>query len=393
MNDKTIKAVGLILSAALLTACNTPAESSSGAGASSAVSSDESHTDNAENTSASEESSVPADESHTDNAENTSASEESSVPADETTPEEDGHALAELRAELSENSRTFAAAYLGYYSAEDGAPLSGRIKENNERLLEDYPFIADIPSERMIGSEGYLFCIIPRGTNDSLAINRVHRSTENDGYETDEVAYRAESGEPVLVFCEPNGTVYEPDTSVSIVSEDGTVSGWLAALSQSGTISHENALDITDYNGTAPDPIEEYLAYNWLGPTEYGMTDGGTAMWQLRSSEAEYLLSFCSDGTVTLDWKYNGQAENEECWSGQWTVSEEIDRPTDVTISLSRVGGRNFDSVDAPMYISETYPVLKSPSGEEMRIFRGENGVLLPFMNDGELFSKLSLLY
>ena len=372
MNDKIIKAVGLILSAALLTACNTPVENSSGTGVSSAVSSDES----------------PAD-----NAENTSASEESSVPASETTPEEDGHALAELRAQLSENSRTFAAAYLGYYSAEDGALLSERIKENNERLLEDYPFIADIPSERIIGSEGYLFCIIPRGMNDSLAINRVHRSTENDGYETDEVAYRAESGEPVLVFCEPNGTVYEPDTSVSIVSEDGTVSGWLAALSQSGTISHENALDITDYNGTTPDPIEEYMAYNWLGPTEYGMTDGGTAMWRLRSSEAEYLLSFCSDGTVTLDWKYNGQAENEECWSGQWTVSEEIDRPTDVTITLSRVGGRNFDSVDAPMYISETYPVLKSPSGEEMRIFRGENGVLLPFMNDGELFSKLSLLY
>lgn len=370
MNDKIIKAVGLLLSAALLTACNTPAESSNGGN-----------------------SAVSSDESPADNTENTSANEESSAPASEITSEEDSPDLAELRAELSENSRTFAAAYLGYYSAEDSAPLSEQMKKNNEKLLEDYPFIADIPAERIIGSEGHLFCIIPRGKSDSLAINRVHRSADNGGYETDEVAYRAESGVPVLVFCEPNGTVYEPDTSVNIVSEDGTVSGWLAALSQSGTISQENALDITDYDGATPDPIEEYMACEWLGPTEYGMTDEGTAMWRLRSSEAEYLLAFSSDSTVTLDWKYNGQAENEECWSGQWTITEETDRPTDVTISLSRVGGRNFDSVDAPMYISETYPVLKSPSGEELRIFRGENGVLLPFMNDGELFSKLSLLY
>ncbi len=51
-----------------------------------------------------------------------------------------------------------------------------------------------------------------------------------------------------------------------------------------------------------------------------------------------------------------------------------------VTVSLSLVGGDNYGVTDGPYYISETYPILMSPSGEEMVIGAGENEVSLPFM-------------
>ena len=37
--------------------------------------------------------------------------------------------------------------------------------------------------------------------------------------------------------------------------------------------------------------------------------------------------------------------------------------------------------MDGPSYMSETYPCLISPSGDELLIGRGENGIALPFMS------------
>lgn len=67
-------------------------------------------------------------------------------------------------------------------------------------------------------------------------------------------------------------------------------------------------------------------------------------------------------------------------WSGFWTTTSAMDGPSYVTVSLSLVGGDNYGVTDGPYYISETYPILMSPSGEEMVIGAGENEVSLPFM-------------
>ena len=67
-------------------------------------------------------------------------------------------------------------------------------------------------------------------------------------------------------------------------------------------------------------------------------------------------------------------------WSGYWTITSVMDSPGYVTISLSLVGGENYGVTDGPYYISDTYPLVVSPSGEEMVLGAGENGVSLPFM-------------
>ena len=57
-----------------------------------------------------------------------------------------------------------------------------------------------------------------------------------------------------------------------------------------------------------------------------------------------------------------------------------MDGPSYVTISLSMVGGENYGVTDGPYYISDTYPLVVSHSGEEMVIGPGFGGVSLPFM-------------
>ena len=83
--------------------------------------------------------------------------------------------------------------------------------------------------------------------------------------------------------------------------------------------------------------------------------------------------------------------EFEEQWSGFWTIETEMDMPSQVTISLSRVGGESYDTADGPMYISETYPIMIDRSGENLLIAEGENGVCLPFMQKSTFSTVLTL--
>ena len=68
-------------------------------------------------------------------------------------------------------------------------------------------------------------------------------------------------------------------------------------------------------------------------------------------------------------------------WSGFWTIQTIQDGPSYVTLSLSLVGGNSYETTDGPFYMSETYPLLISPSGTELLVGAGENGICLPFMS------------
>lgn len=83
----------------------------------------------------------------------------------------------------------------------------------------------EIPSERVLGAGyGKLFCIVPRDENTSLAVNHVTWQMMGNGLHpvTDEVLYREEYAEPVLVFVDPE----EPDKEVNLVTNDGVAAIW-----------------------------------------------------------------------------------------------------------------------------------------------------------------------
>lgn len=325
--------------------------------------------------------------------------------------------LLDLRAQMDAMDGAyvhFAAAYLGYVGGlfdegfEKGFPKW--LEETNPRQLEQNPFLRKIDENHIIGRAGHLYCIVPHDENASVAVNRIHWDPDAMDYVQDEVVYRMESGEPILLFANLDGNEYGADTEVTIVSENGLVCSWYPTWDIEDKISlplddsgSPCALDFTAYADIGVGEFGEWMANGWLGPTALGIAgepDMGGQMWtagaMTQDGRAAYFtLTFYpgdeTGGQADLNWYYDGQSEYEELWSGFWTIQTELDQPSSVTLDLTRVGGANYDTVDGPYYFSETYPVMIAPSGESLMIAAGEHGIALPGMAESMLYLEFLL--
>lgn len=306
----------------------------------------------------------------------------------------------------------FAVAYLGYIGGlfDEGfeAGFSKWLAASAPCQLQTYPFLAEIDPAHVIGGVGHLYCIVPRTENASIAVNRVHWDGENMEYAIDEVAYRAESGEPVLLFANLDGDASIADTVVTVVSENGDACEWYPALHEDGSVMMPGdgigglMLDFTEYADVGTGEFGDWMVNGWSGPTALslaGDADMGGLTWTVGTRmqdgrDAFFMLTFYpgdeTGGRADLGWLYEGQNnEYEEQWSGWWTIKTEIGQPSLVTLDLTRVGGANYETADSPVYLSETYPVMISPSGESLMFAAGRNGIPLPFMTDSTEFIEL----
>ncbi len=321
--------------------------------------------------------------------------------------------LALLRDRINAPDILFSMAYLGYVGGlfDNGfeQEFPAWLRDSNQTLLDEYPFIAEIDENHIIGGAGHLYCIVPVDKNATISINRVQWNDETKTYEGTDVLYRAETGEPVLLFANLDGVAYEPDTQIFITSNSGNTCEWYPALDAESNlvpcITEDGVCyswDFTDYQHSAAAGLEAWLYDGWLGPTALGLAgseDWGTT-WSASGTAwdtdryAHFMLTFYpgdeTGGVVNLDWQYDGEEEFEEQWSGFWTIETELDMPSHVTLSLSLVGGKSYNTTDGPLYISETYHTLLSPSGEELLISSGENGICLPFMSQYTLVCVLT---
>ena len=310
-----------------------------------------------------------------------------------------------LRDRIDFPTTRFGAAYLGYVGGlfEEGfeAGFPSWLLETNEVLLLEYPFIAEIDEEHIIGGAGHLYCIVPVDENATVAINRVRWNEKTHTDEVTEVLYRSESGEPVLLFANLDGIAYEADTQVFITDNSGNTCEWYPSLDAMSylapCISEAGdylSFDFTEYAWyNAPAEFSAWLADGWRGMTALGLAgsqrDGMGWITETMVGEtsryAYFSLRFYLEdetgGTVDLEWVYEDSDDIEEMWSGFWTIQTIPDGPSYVTLSLSLVGGKNYGVTDGPMYLCETYPLLISPSGTELLVGAGESGICLPFMS------------
>ena len=314
-------------------------------------------------------------------------------------------ALEWLRDRIDFPTTRFGAAYLGYVGGlfEEGfeAGFPAWLWETNAAMLLEYPFIAEIDETHIIGGAGYLYCIVPVDENATVAINRVQWNEKTQTDEVTEVLYRSESGEPVLLFANLDGVAYEADTQVFITDNNGNTCEWYPSLDAMSylapCISEAGdylSFDFTEYAWyNAPAEFSAWLADGWSGMTALGLAgsqrDGMGWITETMVGEtsryAYFSLRFYPEdetgGSVDLEWVYEDSADIEEMWSGFWTIQTIQDGPSYVTLSLSLVGGNNYDVTDGPMYLCETYPLLISPSGTELLVGAGESGICLPFMS------------
>ena len=313
--------------------------------------------------------------------------------------------LGWLRDRMNFPMTMFGAAYLGYVGglSEDGfaAGFSGWLWETNEAMLREYPFIAEIDENHIIGRAGHLYCIVPVDGNATVAINRVQWNEKTQTDEGVEVLYRSETGEPVLLFANLDGVAYEADTQVFITDTSGNICEWdpsLDAMSHLAPCTSEAgdylSFDFTEYAWyNAPSEFAGWLSDGWSGMTALGLAGSqSTGMgWITETMVGEtsryayfslrFYLEDETGGSVDLEWAYEGSDDFDEIWSGFWAIQTIPDGPSYVTLSLSLVGGNSYGATDGPMYLCETYPLLISPSGTELLVGAGESGVCLPFMS------------
>lgn len=313
--------------------------------------------------------------------------------------------LGWLRERMNFPMTMFGAAYLGYVGglSEDGfaAGFSGWLWETNEAMLREYPFIAEIDENHIIGRTGHLYCIVPVDGNATVAINRVQWNEKTQTDEVVEILYRSETGEPVLLFANLDGVAYEADTQVFITDTSGNICEWdpsLDAMSHLAPCTSEAgdylSFDFTEYAWyNAPSEFAGWLSDGWSGMTALGLAGSqSTGMgWITETMVGEtsryayfslrFYLEDETGGSVDLEWAYEGSDDFDEIWSGFWAIQTIPDGPSYVTLSLSLVGGNSYGATDGPMYLCETYPLLISPSGTELLVGAGESGVCLPFMS------------
>ena len=335
-------------------------------------------------------------------------------PAQDTLSPEAETALGWLRDRIDFPMTMFGAAYLGYVGGlfDEGfeAGFPAWLWETNEAMLLEYPFIAEIDEEHIIGGAGHLYCIVPVDENATVAINHVQWNEKTQTDEVTEVLYRSESGEPVLLFANLDGVAYEADTQVFITDNNGNTCEWEPSLDATShlapCISEAGdylSFDFTEYAWyNAPPEFADWLSDGWTGMTALGLAGSQPSGmgWITETMVGETNRYACfslrfypgdeTGGSVDLDWAYKDSKDFEEMWSGSWTIQTIPDGPSYVTINISLVGGKNYSATDCPMYLCETDPLLISPSGTELLIGTGESGICLPFMSQSTLACVLT---
>ena len=324
---------------------------------------------------------------------------------------EGAQSLAGLRELYDLPDVMFGATYLGYVEEPVAAGSSQWLWEVNETMAQQYPFLTEIDANHIIGSAGYLYCIVPQDENATLAINRIQWSWDTAAYEVTEVLYRAETGEPVLLFANLDGVAYEIDTQIFVTDSSGNTCEWepsLDAMSYLTPCVTENgnylSYDFTEYAWQSGADLSAWLADGYTGMTALGLAGpeemGGTCwtttvyMDEVGRNAIFYLWFYPGDeagGMVDLDWHYEGSDVFEEMWSGFWEIETTMDAPSQVTLSLFEVGAEYHDPAK-PLYIDETYPMVISLSGLELVIGTGAYLSPLPFMTWDNTPCVLTLL-
>ena len=212
----------------------------------------------------------------------TAGSTESTVPvqpAPSASPEA-------LRQEMAGTGQLFAVACFGYHETIDSDlpadPLTAML-EQAPQLCREYPFLLQIPEERVLGTGGELYCIVPLDADAPVAVTRGHWDETLEQYIYLDTIYHSEAGEPILVFC--NGGGWEPDIQIFISGASGEVM-WYPQLDDQQCAMPQRAEDWYDL-------IYDFSPYREMLTKRYRDMEGE---WALLTEEMLRGSTWCWEG-------------------------------------------------------------------------------------------------
>lgn len=299
---------------------------------------------------------------------------------------EAAEALYDLQDHLTREP--FAVAYLGCREKGDTTALAGWMHDTVPVLAATMPFVTEIPAQYTFGSYGDLYCIVPRGSDTALSVNRVAWEDAGNGAwpSVTDALYESDHAEPVLVFVTHGAWRDETDVVIRATAADGEGIEWypLVDLETGGCtvpvdvdgvpfiFDFSHLYDVGDYTPDA----------EWLPPTDLGLanttwlTESG---WLVELGYDENAMNG-SGGAVVYRSVEDGQGGylERDC-HGIWQMEGD-----NLYLELYAADGRMTGG---------RFPVLISPSGEQLYITQAADGALPPFFAKGETCTTLTLSY
>lgn len=309
------------------------------------------------------------------------------------TGSDNDESLALLRKSMAEvPDYIFAAAYIS--SAAGGPddfelPIQEWVSKAAPELCAQYPFVRNIPRERVVGSGGSLFCVVPRDPNASVVVNRIQWNEKAGGYDNVEVLYRSESGEPFLVFaCADMGEAIDPDTEVIVTNSGEEPLKWypyygMVALPYSPEDGRELGYDFTVYtqgeNGDIDGDVrwtgatgEQLTEYIWTWEGDYENQPAMATMALTRGNSAD-------QGRITFKWWYGeDNGDPQEVYEGDWLLT---DGGKFLGLTMTRSGGRQYKKGEASTSVEGAFRIQVPEAFDiapVLNISEGAKGERLP---------------
>lgn len=300
-----------------------------------------------------------------------------------TTAAEPTDVLSALRTDMK--PPIIAVAEFGFPELTEKFDVMDYLMDEYPKWLEEHDFIRNIPQERIIracGNEGWcaLVCIVPKDPAATVCVN-VTRYMDAEPYEElgTEVAYRSESGEPILLLADANGLSV---ATVVVTDNEGRGVSWqpcwgnITAFPDDRYWSHL-IMDFTP--ASEKSTSERYKEQGWVVP-EASLLAGS---WQ---SHFGYVLDLVyepgqgSDGAA-----YLYEIDTEGYWllthGGNWRLYQ-----GNLELNM-RSEKENGDPISCAL------PVLIDPDWYGwLGIGRAEDGAALPYFTGDMDFDELFML-
>ena len=310
-----------------------------------------------------------------------------------------------LRQELDDRQQDerFAVAYIGDIDgklSDLALPLRDWMNDKAPMLCAEYPFIRNIPQERVVDDRGSLFCVVPRDPDATVVVNRIRWSEAKGDYETIKELYRSQSGEPILLFVsyDLEKTPFET-TELRLTDRYGDTLSWLpTAGSLSLPYDFENdknlAFDFTFYSQEGNDE-NDGSDFGWTCPDGSQLTQ---KLWVWRGEAdkpaiATLELNANSSqendwGSGTFIWWYESDYTTpEEVYEGDWSLSANGEYSGVLMLDMTRTGGKRYKPGETERLIHDSFIVQVPMLFEDyncLAVDKGTHGSYLPVQMEPE---------
>ena len=301
--------------------------------------------------------------------------------------------LRQLLDERQQDER-FAVAYIGDINgklSDLAVPLRDWMNDTAPGLCAQYTFIRNIPQERVVGDSGSLFCVVPHDPNATVAVNRARWNEAKGGYDTLEVLYRSESGEPILLFVSNDlGTLPTDTTELLLTDSHPDTLSWypipgMVALPYDYENDRKLAYDFTNCGESIVGGGE----IGWTCPSGSQLTqelwawDGNTDKPALATLELHANSSQEDDwGTASFTWWYESDfVTPEEVYTGDWGLTGNGEYSGVIMLDLTRTGGKRYTPGETERIIHDSFIVQVPMAFEDytyLSIDKGQHGSYLP---------------